>query len=458
MANPFNRASAIAALRPQQVKGGVTASALLPAHQDGQPQFPDWDTQKAIDDGFKASTWVYACINRLMEAAASVPWHAYQKTSDTWEPVADHPLELLLEHPNPFMCRSDIIKRVTAQMYLGGNAMMSKITKGKQVVELWPIDVGNISVVPSRSKFIDRYEYDAGGVTMKLKPEEVVHMMFVDPSTPHWGMSPLQAVSKTVDTDTEAVKWNMVSLANRMVPDGVFIFEQSLTREQWEEARSRLRDSYAGADNARTPMIIGGKASWHPQSLSPAEMDFLNSRKFSREEICSVFGVPLPLIGLYENATLANIETARRIFWEDTIIPFLDGVRDALNRSLTYHFGDPTSLWLDYDLSDVTAVRDDYDAKVKTAREMWEMGIPINVITQKLELDIDDVEGGDIPFVSTAVQPLDVALGMGEDVGTPAPNKDKEPKPKPKPKKEGGTGEKETTEASQTEVLAAGDE
>lgn len=424
MANPFQQAVSFAT---EKKAAGVSTSQLLPWFQEKQPLFSTWNTRNAIKDGFKASSWVYASVFKLMQAVSSVPWAVFKKEGKDWEEQPGHLIEQLLENPNPFMTREDLIQRLTAQMFLGGNAIWSKITRGKNfdgaILELWPVDVSHINVVPHRLQFIDRYEYDAGGEKILFKPKQLMHTMFVDPSNPYWGMSPLQAVSRTVDTDNEAVKWNNIALANRLVTDGVFIFEEHMTEEQWNEARAQLRDSYQGAQNARTPLVIGGKAKWTQMSLSPAEMDFLESRVFNREEICSVFGVPLPLIGVYKDATLANIESARRIFWEDTVIPFLEGIRSAINKSIVPHFGDPKTLWIDFDLSDIPAVRDDYHKKVETGNKMFLMGVPLNRIIQKLQLDIDEVPGtGDKSFLPVNMQSAELAMlgdGEGGD-GTPA--------------------------------------
>ena len=91
-------------------------------------------------------------------------------------------------------------------------------------------------------------------------------------------------------------------------------------------------------DNAHTPWVLGAGANWQQMSLSPAEMDFINSRKFTREEICTIFQVPPPMIGIQDRMTYNNIETARKIFWMDTVTPLLEDIKDCFNLSLTPEF------------------------------------------------------------------------------------------------------------------------
>src|SRR5690554_6792493 len=118
----------------------VTTGQILPWWLDGKPQWSDWSTDKAVKEGFKASTWVYTCVYRLMKAAASVPWVvSRQVKQDEWEVIQGHPLEELMKKPNPFMSGQDLIERLTAHLYLGGNGLLTKIRAGGVVAELWQI-------------------------------------------------------------------------------------------------------------------------------------------------------------------------------------------------------------------------------------------------------------------------------------------------------------------------------
>jgi hypothetical protein len=116
-------------------------------------------------------------------------------------------------------------------------------------------------------------------------------------------------------------------------------------------------------------------------------------------------GVPQPMVGLLEDATLANIETARRIFWIDTIIPLLRLIRGQLNRQLAELFGD--GWYIDYDISDVEALREDYSKKLEEASRLFAMGVPFNAINEHLSLGLEPIQGGDIGYLSAGLLPTD---------------------------------------------------
>ena len=183
------------------------------------------------------------------------------------------------------------------------------------------------------------------------------------------------------------------------------LLNHPLTQDQWTEARAMVREQHQGMDNAHTPWVLGAGANWQQMSLSPAEMDFINSRKFTREEICTIFQVPPPMIGILEKATYQNIETARKILWQDSIVPLLEDIKDCFNLSLTPEFGQ--DIELSYDLGNVEALQETTGDKITQAKDLFAMGVPFNMINQKLELGFDNIDGGDTGFLPNSLVPAE---------------------------------------------------
>ncbi len=408
-------------LKPELKKIGKTLP-FVPRWRDKKPVWTNWSVDKAVKDGLKASVWVYRCINRRANSVASVPWYVEERKGDVWEVVPNHPIAVLLDEPNPFMSGQSLVQYMVNHLDLGGNAIWHINRVQNAPVELWPIipDPKRIKPIPDRQRYISHYEYTVDpGDKIRLEPEEIVHFRFIDPGNLYWGLSPLQVAARTVDTDVEAVNWNKISLQNRAVTDGVFAFDHPLTEEQWEEARKMVREQHQGAGNARTPWVLGAGAKWNQMSLSPVEMDFLESRRFSRQEICAVFDVPTLLVGATEASTYNNYATARKAFWEDTMVPLLDDIREALNLALVPYWDpdllDPSkqaNLRVMYDVSNIPALQENFTEKVGNARTLWQMGVPLNMINRRLELGFPEIPGGDEPRVTTGFM---YAAGDGPD-------------------------------------------
>jgi len=317
-----------------------------------------------------------------------------------------HPLSNLLAQPNPQMSRQDLIERMVYHLDLGGNSIWHLELSNKGIpINIMPLPPDQIKPLPSGRGFeLDSYQYTIGSHKQKIKPQEICHVQLVDPGNPFWGLAPLRAAMKTVDTDVAAVRWNNISLQNRAVTDGLFAFKHPLTDEQWEDAVKSVREQHMGAENAHTPWVLGADASYTAMSLSPVEMDFLKTRQFNVASICTIFGVPVVLVS-QERTTYNNMATGRRIFWQDTIIPLLDDVSDALDLRFTPYWNpeglsDPQKkvLRISYDVSGVPAMQEIWRERVESGRKLWDMGVPFGDVNQRLELGFGVVTGGELPW------------------------------------------------------------
>ena len=88
--------------------------------------------------------------------------------------------------------------------------------------------------------------------------------------------------------------------------------------------------------------------------FSQREMEFVLGLRWSLEDVSRVYGVPLPLLSDYQQATFANINTAERLFWRNTMIPEMKFLEEQLNEKLLPRLGYP-ELRIEFDLTDIEA-------------------------------------------------------------------------------------------------------
>jgi hypothetical protein len=65
-------------------------------------------------------------------------------------------------------------------------------------------------------------------------------------------------------------------------------------------------------------------------------------------------------------------------------------------------------LVLDYDMSNVEALLEDYSEKLVAAEKLHRLGVPFNRINEVLELEVGEIEGGETGFIAAGLQPLTV--------------------------------------------------
>ena len=377
-------------------------------------EFNNYRDRVSLEEGYEGNSWVYACIRKKQQAAGSVPLVVQKQGTEGWESDESNPLQRLLENPCPNMSGSQLIQVITAQLDIAGS-FHARIIRGgrggKQPLEIWPLEIGSVRPRFRGSELIGWKHEPFGQKADDLEPEDVLCIRSTHPDGVYKGMSAVLAGGKAIDIDNDASDWQKVTMQNRGIPDGIFTMEGEIGVDEWEEARRQVREQYTGLGGAREPWVVAN-ATFEQMSQTMADLDFMEGRKMTRSEICSVLDVPEPLIGVYENATLSNIETARKIFWRDTLVPLLTDVADQLTRFFT---GD--RLRVRFDFTGVSALQDSLQEKMTAAKDLFAMGVPLAEINRRLEmnLNIDEIPGADTGYIGSGLIPTAGGSGDGFD-------------------------------------------
>lgn len=396
----------------------ATLGDTLPAAVAARAMASSFDVSQAVTKGLDASTWAFACMMLKADSGASVYWRAdvWDVQTNKWIPEPNGALQALLDAPNDFMTTRQLVTRMILHLELSGNALLTKIRGGNgKVLELWPQDPRYVKVKLSKSDWITGYLLTSPGVSpIPVDSKDTVHFQYVDPSCAYWGRSPMKVLIDTLDTDNKAREWNKIAMDNRAVTDGVFTAANPLTQKQYDETKSQIREQHQGSKNAREPWLLSNGATWAPMALSPVEMDFINSRHFTREEICAVYRVPPPMIGIYDRATLNNVYTGRQTFWEDTMAPLCGSIAEQLTLELAGDFagdGKRRRVWAD--TTDVPALQNAYASRLGLAERVIALGWPVDVAAERFELGL---------AAGVAVQPSSAAPRAAQEpaAGPPA--------------------------------------
>jgi len=383
----------------------------------GQPVYPEWSTERAIKEGYKASYIYYSGASDLADCIRSVPWNLKRKTADGAEIVDKHPLALMLRRPNeddPWgaLCEAwDIFKS------LGGNGYGNFLEIG-DAVKVWGLRPDRVKIVPDKKGRIDHYEHSTGmGKHQDYDPDEILHFKFFDPGSDHYGLAPLQAAAMLVDASNGMVGWNKRSVKNRARPDGMFTPKTPLDAKAHKNWRDNIQKQLSGPSNAHKIILNPFDAEFVPFELTPVEMDFIRSFETYEDAVCKVLHIHPEALGK-SSATYENKRWALRAKWDGPVTSRLREMRGVFNHKfgLLYGTSYPAAvgdLYLDYDLSDTPAVTEARKEASEEAQRYWKMGVPFDAISQKLDLPFDPILGGDVGYLPVNVLPA----GMPSDQG-----------------------------------------
>lgn len=360
-----------------------------------------WDTKAAIQEGFNASAIVYAAIEKRAKLVAAVPWQAKRKLSDgTFEHVANSPLQLLIDNPNPDQSWYEIMYEAEQSICLSGNNFISEIRAGSknQPMQLWHLPSQFIKIKPGKEKLVDYFEYTETSGKQVINAEDMIQLKMPNPNDRYFGQPILMAASRAADVDRESADWQRYSLQNRGIADFSIELPEGSTAEQAQSFQDALAKRHQSPVNARKPIVGNFKVNEMGQSAK--EMDFVESRKATWSELAAAFGVPLAALGFTESVNLSNADAMNRQIYLDTIVPQLELYKRQLTLQLARDFGDE---WiLDYDLSAIPAMQANLGEKIDNAVKLYNMGVPFNTLDEKLGLNIGEIDGGDVAFMASA--------------------------------------------------------
>ena len=237
---------------------------------------------------------VYACVQAISEAVATLPLVMYRRDGKDREAVEDHPLHHVLNvQPNPEQTAMEAREYLTACTLLRGNGF-ARIVLGNdgQVRELWPLDPDRVQVVrlPSRSL---AYDYtNEQGVMSRLLPAEVLHLRHRLGPDGVLGVSPIQQAHGVIEMAVQEIDHGTETFRNGAKLMGILKTPGKLTPDQ----KKAIKDGWGAQRSGATP-ILENATEFQPLSMSMIDSQWLESRRFSVEDVARLFRTPPPIIG-----------------------------------------------------------------------------------------------------------------------------------------------------------------
>lgn len=344
------------------------ARLAIAQFQQGVAQTTPVNYEQFSQQAYQKNVYAFRAISLVAKSCSGIKWEVFSKrVGGKPVEIESHPLLTLLEKPNPMMPQATFFENVVSYLLISGNSYIEKVPEVGPPLELWTLRPDQMRVVPGKNGYISQYIWKAGMVEkvwnvdpIKLT-SPICQLKTFHPTNLYYGMSPIEAARLSLDQNNQGSLWNLGLLQNSATPSGVLQMKASdgnpsgqLTDEQYTKLRQEFYSSFAGSRNSGKPLILEGGLEWKQMAWNPKDMEFMNAKEITAEELCLAFGVPPMMLGLGE-MTYSNYGEARESFYEETVLPLMDFIRDYLNLWLVPMFGD--GIYLDYDRDDIEALQ-----------------------------------------------------------------------------------------------------
>lgn len=351
--------------------------------------------------GFSA-TW--ACVNLLAGTIASLPLMVYQTVNGVRQIAKEHPLyRVLHDSPNADQTAVDFWEFMQASIELHGNAYAEKSTSGARVVALTPIRP-DLVVVRRLSNGSLQYEWTDNNNRSVVPQERMLHIRGAG-GGPLGGASTLSVCRQAFSSALSVERSSSAMFRNGARPSGVLATDKPLNKEQRQTAEGLLQEKFVGAMNDGRPMLLDNGLTWTQLSIKPVDAEMLESRKFSGEEICRIFGVPPAMVGYGDKAS--NWGTGKEVdvlgFQKFTLRRRLKRIEQALEKQLLTPADRVSGVTIEFNLEGL--LRADSAARATFYNAGLQNGwMTINEV-RALE-NLPPVEGGEVPRMQSQNVPI----------------------------------------------------
>ena len=271
---------------------------------------------------------VWACIRLLAGVGSTLPLDTYRTVNGVSSEVRR---PVLFDQPSPGVALPTWLYQVWSSLLTDGNAygLATSFAGNSYPSSVELLDPSLVSWRP---------DADAGWVALvdgrpvdRWPNGPLWHVpLFTMPGAP-FGLSPVQNARQSIAAGIAAESFGSQFFTAGGTPNAILYSETELSAEQAPGIKSAF--TQATAMN-REPAVMGAGLRYERIQVSPEEAQFLDTQRFTVEQIARIYGVFPEMIGgatSGSNVTYANREQRAADWLTFGLLPYLIPIEEALS-------------------------------------------------------------------------------------------------------------------------------
>lgn len=279
---------------------------------------------------------VYRCVRVLADSVACLKLQYMKQKDGVYVEDTASPLHYLLTvEPQPEKSAMDFWAEAVEQMLLDGNAYIYPRRVMGELTDLVLCGSGTVVQDAANGKY--SIADTVNGVYGVFPESDIIHLYLHYNQTTHTGESVLSHARRTIGIAQAGDEETVQRFDDSGTVRGLITNDKSV-RGFGEYQDEQLVNAATDVDNrfrnGERIVSLPGEVDFKQVSLSPADMQFLESRKFTVREVCRFFGVHPSFVfddtsNNYKSAEMANVA-----FLSMTLNPILMRIENELRRKL----------------------------------------------------------------------------------------------------------------------------
>lgn len=373
-------------------------------------ELPQAPTRKASEYLTAHKSWVYSAVSLIARETAQIKLRLYRKKyvrkkgqmQIELQEEYEHEALSLLYHTNDFMTLGQLMEITQTYLDLTGEAPWAILRANKKPSELWPLRPDWLDVQPSKKKYISHYTYHPGGGfnKVKIKPKDLIMFKYFNPVRAYRGKGSVQAAAMAIDIDEFSSEWNRTFFFNAALPYIFFHTDKRLGEKESKRLMEMWRSKFEGRKNAHKVAFLGKGLKPEVVGGSYKDLDFIEGKRYLRDEILSAFHISKANIGIVDDVNRANMAESNKRFKSSVIRPRMISLCYYLNEFYLRNWPDE-DLFFDFD--------DPTPEDVELNLKLYENGLKHGWLTPnevREKENLPPVEGGDTIYLPYTLQPV----------------------------------------------------
>lgn len=299
---------------------------------------------------------VRTVVDFLGRNIASLGLHMFERVDDAdRRRVTDHPLIRMLDEPNPWTTHYTFFDALVRDLGIYERFLAIKIKAGDRTA-LVRIPPTMYEVKGENWMVAEAFEVQGTKGKVTYSREQVVYIDGYSPDGMLGGVSPIESLREILAEEYEAARMRAQTFRNGARTSGYL--ERPVGAPGWsDKARDRFKAGWrsqyngGGTEAGGTPILEDGM-KYVAASQTAKDLQYIESRKLTREEVASAYFIPPPMVGLLDKATFSNIKEQHKNLYQDTLGPWLKRIVQELNLQLFPDYGDMDRYYLEFNIEE----------------------------------------------------------------------------------------------------------
>lgn len=275
---------------------------------------------------------VWGAVRLLSETIGSLPFDLYERTEKGVRVAEEHPLRRVLKYkPNRYQTPVEFWETMALNLALSGNAYAVIQRAGSRIIGLLPVSSTQMETQLLADGSVV-HVLTSGGDVKVYAAENIWHIKLFGNGIV--GMSPLSYARNSVGVAIAADNRVSKIYSNGAKPSGVLTIDRVLTPEQRAAIRSNFSELEEG--NHDRLFVLEAGMQYQQVSMTPQDIQLLDSRRFQIEDIGRFFGVPSILLNqtVGQSSLGSNVYEIVSGFYKLNLRPYLEKIESSTVRWL----------------------------------------------------------------------------------------------------------------------------